>query len=207
MQLIDKNIIILIKIIATITGIGIVFLTLKYAGLFLVINEMPKKADVIIILRGDPVRTQFGISLYHQGYAPYILFTSSTEALKEQAIGENVPEKAIILDPHARNTYENAIYSKALMGQYNLRSAIVVSSNYHMRRADLTFLKVFKGTGVSFTFCSVADPNFDASHWWSNGSSIRIVLREYGGIVALYLGLEPYLTEGMIRRTPLRFIF
>ena len=112
---------------------------LKNAGNFLIINQLPRKADVIIVLSGGiGARTQRGIQLYRQGYAHYLIFTAAPSNLpKIEAESEGVPGQAILLDSRAQNTYQNAVYSKALMEQYGLHSAIVVSSDFHMRRVSL----------------------------------------------------------------------
>jgi hypothetical protein len=94
------------------------------------------------------------------------------------------------------------------MEQHGLRSALVVSSDYHMLRARLTFLSIFKITGTALTFSSIKDPRFNAGNWWTSGRNIRHVLREYGGIAALDLGMGPYVTDTVINRSPLlSFIF
>ena len=115
---------------------------LKDAGTFLVINQPPRKADVIIVLNGDNgARLQRGIELYRQGYAPYLLYTSSTNDMEEaEAVAEGVPPNRFILDRQAQNTYQNAERSKVLMDKYGFHSAVVVSSDYQMRRASLIFV-------------------------------------------------------------------
>jgi uncharacterized SAM-binding protein YcdF (DUF218 family) len=184
-------------------------LVLANAGRWLVINQPPRRADVIIVLSGGPGRTQMGINLYRQGYAPWLLFTDSDSTMKARAVAGGVPAQAVILEDQADSTYGNALYSKALMGQHGLHSAVVVSSDYHMLRARLTFQRVFKNTGVAFTFTAIPDRRFNAGKgWWTSGTNIRHVLREYGGIAALYLGLAPYITDALINRSPLlNFIF
>ena len=192
-----------IKIILALTVIVCLLLILVNAGRWLVSDQTPRKSDVIIVLSGDPARTQMGIDLYRMGYAPYLLFTRSDSSMEATAAGQGVPARAIILEERADSTYENALYSKALMEQHGLRSALVVSSDYHMLRARLTFLSIFKNTGVAFTFTSIRDPRFDAGNWWTSSRNIRHVLREYGGIAALYLGMGPRVTDTLINRSPL----
>jgi uncharacterized SAM-binding protein YcdF (DUF218 family) len=178
----------------------------KYAGFFLVVDQAPKKADVIIVCSGTPSRSRLGISLYHQGYAPYIIFTGFNDRIKTAAIERGVPANAIILDQQARSTYGNAFYSRALMQQYGFKSALVVSSTYHMRRVKIIFSSMDKGYALTFT--AAQDPGFNPALWWDSARSIRRVLREYAGILSYYLGLGPYITDDLITRSPvLRFLF
>jgi len=179
------------------------------AASFLVINQPPRKADVIIVLSGDHgACLQRGIELYRQGYAPYLLFTSSlTDLQKAQAMAEGVPEHAFILDHQAQNTYQNATYSKALMEQYGLHSAIVVSSDYHMKRASLIFAHVFRGSDTVFTYVSVQDPGFHPTRWWTSRETVLHICWEYWGMAAFYLGLGPYITDAWVYHSPFEYLF
>ena len=116
-----------LRISLSLTVIVCLLLILVNAGRWLVIDQPPRKSDVIIVLSGDPARTQMGINLYRLGYAPYLLFTRSDSSMESEAIGQGVPARAIIPEERADSTYENALYSKALMKQYGLHSALVVS--------------------------------------------------------------------------------
>jgi len=198
-----------LKLVTCLAAALILVIVVKNAATFLVINEPPQKADVIIVLSGDKGgRLQRGIELYRQAYAPYLLFTSSATGLeKSQAMAEGVPEQAFILDRQAQNTYQNAVYSKALMQQYGLHSAIVVSSDYHMRRASLIFAHVFKGTGTVLTYVSVKDPDFHPMRWWTSRQTILHMCWEYGGIVVFYLGLGPYITDAWVWHSPFWYLF
>jgi len=186
----------------------IILLFLKYeAGRFLVVNQPPRRADMIIVIDGG-ASEELGIKYFHLGYAPFILFTRATDAIREQAIAEGVPTGRMILEDRADSTYENAAYSKTIMQKRGFKSALVVALNYHSRRTMLNFLQVFKNTGTDFTFSAAADPGFNPTSWWTSGSNIRHILREYCGIVSLYLGMSPRVTDTMINRSPLlSFIF
>ena len=60
-------------------------------------------------------------------------------AMQDIAIARNVPEHAILLEPHSRNTFENAIEAARLMRAKGLRSLVLVSDRYHLPRASLLF--------------------------------------------------------------------
>jgi uncharacterized SAM-binding protein YcdF (DUF218 family) len=177
------------------------------AGRFLAVNQPPRRADVIIVIDGG-ASEELGIEYFRKGYAPCILFTRATDAIRAQAIAEGVPTDRMILETRADSTYENASYSKTIMQRRGFKSAIVIALNYHSRRTMLTFLQVFKNTGTNFTFSAAADPGFNPASWWTSGRNIRHILREYCGIVSLYLGMGPRVTDTMINRSPLlSFIF
>ncbi|MBI5826868.1 MAG: YdcF family protein [Deltaproteobacteria bacterium] len=83
----------------------------------------------------------------------------------------------IILEKRSKSTYENAIEVKKLLGAYDIRSMILITSLYHMKRADYIFSRVLP-PGVRIETYSVSTPNFDESWWWS-GNSFVILLIEF----------------------------
>lgn len=145
---------------------------------FLVIDEEPKKADVIIVLSGDSGRLEKAAALYKEGYASYVLLTRANE--KEVNVGNavklGIPENRLILDEKATSTYTNALYSKSLMEKYEFTSAIIVSSDYHMRRTKLTFDKVYQDTNIEITYVA-SKRNQEA--WYMDAGNIRFTLREF----------------------------
>ncbi|MEG0737035.1 MAG: YdcF family protein, partial [Longicatena sp.] len=61
---------------------------------------------------------------------------SEAGVMKSYALSKGIDEANIILEEKARNTYENLLYSKEICEQYNLHTVIVVTSNFHVRRAS-----------------------------------------------------------------------
>ena len=53
-----------------------------------------------------------------------------------------VPDSVILIDSVSRNTYENAVETKKIMNAEGLKSAIMITSAWHMRRAEGCFKKV-----------------------------------------------------------------
>ncbi|MEU5794894.1 YdcF family protein [Streptomyces sp. NPDC047813] len=98
------------------------------------------------------------VDLYRRGMAPLILFTGATsrttrermprgeaEHYRERAIELGVPERAILVEPNARNTGENIRFSRALLEdrQVTVSSALLVSKPYEERRAYATACKLW----------------------------------------------------------------
>ncbi|GGH21887.1 YdcF family protein [Mucilaginibacter phyllosphaerae] len=98
------------------------------------------------------------LKLYHKGIVKKVLFTGGnadlkpdgfTEAsyVKSELIKAGVPDSLILIDDKARNTAENAAYSKQLLQTSGLRPPyLLVTSAFHMRRARL----IFKKAGIDF---------------------------------------------------------
>lgn len=160
-----------------------------YAKDYLVVNEAPTKSDVIIVLSGGEGRLEKAASLYHEGYANLVLLTTSKAfgLTKENAMALGIPEEAIMLEDKATSTYTNALYTRQKMDKFNLKSAIVVTSDYHTRRSKLSFDRVFSDSEIRYSI--VATPTQEELGEFSN----RIALKEYFKLVGYTLGLYKWI--------------
>jgi uncharacterized SAM-binding protein YcdF (DUF218 family) len=165
--------------------VGLEFKTMsKNMWNYLIVNENPKPADVIIVLVGDTGRIQEGVRLYQLGYANKILITAvGAGMIAEQAQSLGVARDDIIWEEKAWTTFGEAKYSSEVMGANGFRSAIVVTSPYHTRRASIIFGQLFKGWNI--TICSVPYDSSAPSNWWKNPQTATAVISEY-----LKLGLH-----------------
>lgn len=159
-----------------------------FAGRLLVLDEPPRKADVIVVLGGDSgERVRQASSLYRTGYAPYMivsggqLYGDITQAgvMKDHAVALGVPSDKIILENHAESTYDNAAFSRRIMENHGFSSALVVSSNYHMKRVKFIFQKAFKNSGITLTYCAAREPRFNPDRWWASNKSTMFTITEY----------------------------
>lgn len=136
---------------------------------YLPLDPLPE-AQAIVILGGgtDPVeyprttveangaidRVIYGSHLYDQGLSDHILVTGgridwmgsgSTPADEMASLLRQlgVPEEAIWLERQSRNTYENALYSRQLLGGEDITRILLVTSALHMPRS----VKLFESQG------------------------------------------------------------
>jgi len=130
------------------------------------ISQNPQNADAIVVFAGGvgesgkagqgyEERVCRAVELYKQGYADKLIFSSGyayfiEEALvmKAVAVSLKVPETSIILENKAKSTYENVKFTKEILDNRKMKSILLVSSPYHMRRALLVFNKAAKGVKV-----------------------------------------------------------
>ncbi|MFF8612631.1 YdcF family protein [Streptomyces sp. NPDC015350] len=109
------------------------------------------------------------VELYRRGMAPLIVFTGATspttrdrmprgEAVhyRERALELGVPDGAVLVEPHARNTGENIRFSRALLEEngVDVSSVLLVSKPYEERRANATARKLWPGV----EFVSASSP-------------------------------------------------
>ena len=191
-----KNNIIIVFLIALILCVS---LSALYAGRLLVLDQPPNKVDVIIVLGGDRGhRVEHGVSLYQAGYAPYMMISGGkiyhditiAELMMDHAVRLGVPKENIILEPSAESTYENALYTKELIKRYGFKSAMIVSSNYHMRRVKSTYQSEFKDISTTLIYSAAKDPNYNPDKWWKNSDSFSHTITEYIKIITYAIGIK-----------------
>ena len=145
---------------------------------FLVVNDEPKPADVIIVLSSGTDRVEEGVTLYKLGYANKILFSGEgSPDMATQAESLGIPQNNILIENNSESTFENAKYSAAIMETQGFKSAIVVTSPYHTRRASVLFANFFRRWDL--TICSVPFPSSLTSNWWKDPYLERTVISEY----------------------------
>ncbi|UOY91164.1 YdcF family protein [Ectobacillus sp. JY-23] len=167
------------------TGIISLFLLICIQKPFLTLQEKPAHADVIIVLSGDQKRLEKAAALYKQGYAPYVLLSKSDSKRfsVEKAVKLGISRKHIIEEKHATSTYTNALYTKELLEKRQFQTAIVVSSDYHMKRVQLAFERVYD---ESYHFLYVPYEG----DWWSD---IRRTAVEYVKLSGYFIKLYKYI--------------
>lgn len=173
-------------------SLSIVFCFFFMAGFFLAgPSQQAAKADLIVSLGGEwGSRVQKAAELYREGYSSRILLTGyeggaigpKTKFLnwRPQFLQDNgVPQSALLFDASARNTWEEAVITLALLKQQGWNSVIVVSDPPHMRRLHWVWSKVFEGSGKKFVLVSSSPEWWIPAHWWGNDESKSFVVMEY----------------------------
>ncbi|MNI53755.1 hypothetical protein D3C73_1086080 [compost metagenome] len=163
------------------------------AGRFLQFNQSPKKADAIIVLSGGSGRVELGQKLYKDGDAPYLLLSNSKEItspsgdMLQTALALGIPADAILTENAALSTYQNAKLTLPIMKQHGFTSAIVVSSDFHMRRVKLLFDHVYKHSGIELTYVG-SDSGYNAKRWWGDKYSRETTFNEYTKMIGNLFG-------------------
>jgi uncharacterized SAM-binding protein YcdF (DUF218 family) len=153
---------------------------------FLVVNEKPQPADVIIVLSGGEGRVEQAVRLYQGGYAPKIILSGDRyHTLEKRAIALGVPVKDILVDLNSNTTFGNAYYSAEIMRTEDFKSAIIVTSAYHTRRAGIIFGHFFQEWKL--TICAAPYDTSLSADWWKNRLSFVHVVGEYLKLIYLYL--------------------
>ena len=91
-------------------------------------------------------RINHAITLYKDGFVDYIILTggfgegsykSDSQVAKEYALSQGIPEERLLIEEKSTITEENLEFSKEVMEENDLETAIVVSDPLHMKRSML----------------------------------------------------------------------
>jgi uncharacterized SAM-binding protein YcdF (DUF218 family) len=167
----------------------VVAAALLVPGLFLDTPQPPPQvSDAIVVISGDEqmARFQEGINLYKQGMGQYLVFsgaaydngTSNADVMRELAVKRGVPDRAILDEPFGEDTWGNAVYTRQVLEDHGLRSAILVTSPYHARRAKLTFDAAYAGSGIQLKVHAAPDSQWRKLSWWQQPATRRLTFTE-----------------------------
>jgi uncharacterized SAM-binding protein YcdF (DUF218 family) len=194
---------------ALLLPLGGVVLFLLYGEQFLRINndDNKRKTDAVVILAGAPFledrqRILEGAKLYQQGRGRYIILPLRHATFKwswvetHYELVNSIPETQIIVGRRTAEdkpeitqfggTFVEAQKTVRIMHKHQLKSAIIVSSAYHMRRTKIAFDQVRSNPQLQFYFHPVDHTLNPELPWWRDGKYFRRVLGEYKKLLAAY---------------------
>lgn len=166
---------------------------LLLAGRFLVFAQSPQKSDVIIVLSGGAGRVEKAAELYKEGYAAKLIlsnvngYAGSLGDMLQTAIANGIPEEDILTENIAKSTYENAEFTLPLLQELNFESALVVSSDFHMRRVKFNFDSVYRKSDIQLTYVA-SETKFKIRNWWKDEFSRGLVFEEYSKMIGNFFG-------------------
>ena len=125
----------------------------------LIVQATPQAADCIVVFAGGAgesgqvgqdyqQRVKRAAELFHQGYAPKILYVSGftwtfqeADVMKALTQSLGIPAEAILTEKQVHNTYDYVLRVTEAAHAYQWKSILLVTSPYHSRRTDLLFAK------------------------------------------------------------------
>lgn len=154
-------------------------------------------ADAIIAVSGGDTsaRTQEAIDLYKNGWAKRLIFSgaaldksgpSNAAVMKQQALEQDVPAGVITIEENSETTKENAEKTKDILLDKSIKSAIVVTSSYHMKRTLLEFRD--RAPSVDFRAHPTISDSQWSVWWWTTPYGWYLALSEIAKIIMFYIG-------------------
>jgi uncharacterized SAM-binding protein YcdF (DUF218 family) len=147
-----------------------------------------RPSDAIVVISGDEQMARFaeGVNLYEEGFGKYLVFsgaaydngTSNADVMRQLAIRRGVPAAAILEEPQGEDTWGNAVYTRQVLEEHRLGSAILVTSPYHLRRAKATFDAAYTGSGIELMVHAAPDSQWRKLSWWQQPETRRLTFTE-----------------------------
>lgn len=167
----------------------------RFGGLwrsYLIVSVPMEKADALIVLGGEPLaRPLEAARLYKAGVASKVFITGVGDAQRNRQIliEAGVPASNITTESKSTTTYSNATLLKPMLEAAKVRSALIITSPFHTRRALATFRKIMPAISFGVTEASI--------DWWKRpegrGDINRFASIEFLKILEywLFYGVSP----------------
>ena len=201
----------LILVLLLLAAIALGLYAFAQLGQFLTKEDPLVKADAIFVLAGTRlVRPLEGADLYLEGYAPRLVMTRDVQEesayehmagrghavtrdvdqIRDVFVSMGIPRDAIVI-PERRHdsTAAEAITLRELAARHRWRRVLVVTSNYHLRRAAFAVRRELRGTGVEVTMRGSRYDPLRPEQWWTRRAEIRWVASEVPKLAAYVFGL------------------
>jgi len=159
-------------------------------GEFLVLRDPDARVDAAIVLAGDPdyERTEAGSEMVLRGQARLLVLTGgqagpgdSARSLFVRAISLGVEKERIRMETVSRSTRESFLALRPILAQERVKSAALVTSPYHQRRAFLAAKKALPG--IQILNHPAAHSSWTPRGWWKTPWSRGVVVSEYVKLV------------------------
>lgn len=166
---------------------------MRYVAESWVVDAPAAHADAIVVLGDDNFyadRATHAAELFRQGVAPQVAASGRRlrpnagigELMEHDLVERGVPrEKITRLTQDADGTREEAQAVGKLAVERHWKSLVIVTSNYHTRRARYIYQKVLP-SGIVVSVAGARDGDFDPERWWEKRKSIKLFARELVGM-------------------------
>lgn len=176
-------------------------LWLPSAGYALIHSDAPVKADIAVVLAGDSGgrRIEKAAQLAKAGYVPQVLvsggpgtygFNESDLAVQFIERESYSPQWFIPFPDPAHSTKEESGFILRELRRRNVRSFLLITSDYHSARARRIYLATEREMAYAPPFRTITAPDqfFHAATWWRNRESQKTVFMEWWKTLATALG-------------------
>jgi uncharacterized SAM-binding protein YcdF (DUF218 family) len=136
-----------------------------------------EKITGIIALGGDPQRVVEAVKLAHRFPRAKLVITGAPPSEYKFAAAQGFAPGRLMLEMRARNTFENATLTKAVVNPRPEERWLLVTSAWHMPRA----VGCFRKAGFSVLPWPVSERRPE------KGFSARVALREWLGLLAYWV--------------------
>lgn len=166
-------------IIITFLLVAVLFVDFVYKTFSFNVRDM--NIDAIVVLAGAKGRVEEGVKLYRAGKGKRLFLVGVDPAVRKADLFTEVPGERsgdeVFLEKASRNTLENAIFAREMLLKQNVRSILLITSRYHMKRSLLIFRSILPKDIAIYPYPLAGKSSSDS--WWSHGGSLRLLFSEF----------------------------
>jgi uncharacterized SAM-binding protein YcdF (DUF218 family) len=171
-------------------------------------DALPAHADAAVVLQGpiagEMARVDGAARLLQQGVAARMLLSVPKQSYWDEAVvpmaqrylenhyGKDVASRVDFCetDPEVNSTRQEAQALSRCIREHGWQSIVVVTSNYHTRRAGIIWRKMLRqdGPAVQLLVFGVDDPEFQPRAWWSKRLYAKTWVAEFSKLVWVEMG-------------------
>jgi uncharacterized SAM-binding protein YcdF (DUF218 family) len=180
--------------------IVLIALAIIQAPAFLIVSDAPVKSDAVLLFIGNDkgTREKEANELIREGFADYLIIPARNQVKKLNPDGTLVKTDLPVTPNHLKpktaswleDTHVEALIARDMMTSLGCKSAILVSSPYHMRRIKMIAEKVF-GYNFKARYVPTRHEAFSEGIWIFDSRECRLFLMEYAKI-AWFLLYSPF---------------
>jgi len=139
------------------------------------------KADAIVVLAGGKGRVEEGVRLYREGKGQWLFFIGVDPTVRRSDLYHPRPgdpsANGVILERASRNTLENAIFGRDVIMSKEVRSIVLITSRYHMKRASILLRNALPKDIAIYPY--PVDSKNLKEDWWSHQGSFQLLFGEF----------------------------
>jgi uncharacterized SAM-binding protein YcdF (DUF218 family) len=148
-----------------------------------------------------------GVRLYREHKGRWLFLIGVDPSVRKSDLytphpGDPEPE-GVILEKVSRNTLENAIFGRDIIMRKEVRSILLITSRYHMKRASILLRNTLPKDVAIYAY--PVDSRNLKEDWWSHGGSFQLLFREfykYCMFRTFFLLAPGELREGILQQSP-----
>lgn len=120
------------------------------------------------------IQRKLDVPIVVSGGRTFDFQTPEAPIVRRYLVDLGVPQEKIIIEGKSRDTRENALFTAVLLAHRGLKSPILVTSAYHLRRSVILFERAgVKATPVAGGFLSAPSPKRGWASFLPNAGAMR----------------------------------
>lgn len=174
----------LIKALLSLLVLAVLVLTMLFVDfVYKTFSAQPRQvqADAIVVLAGGKGRIEEGVRLFRERRAARLFLVGVDPSVRLSDLyrpGPGDPSSdLVVLEKASRNTLENSLYGRDVILQHKVRSILLITSRYHLKRSALLFRNALPNDVVIHPY--PVDSARIKQDWWYHVGSFRLLFSEF----------------------------